>query len=108
MVTETDTTPAPSDTSAPSARFARKRVMVSVWCLPEEKAGLLELKKLGFSDRRLAQLSDRKAKDVSELRGKFGVHPVFKRVDSCAAEFEATTRYLYSYYEGDGLLPAVV
>ena len=40
MVTETDTTPAPSDTSAPSARFARKRLMVSVWCLPEEKAEL--------------------------------------------------------------------
>jgi len=97
--------------------------------LPQDAAGLRRLKSMGFSDKRLAQLALRSAhvdRQLSEtaarsggvvhdaLRGltggvteaevrrarlKLGVRPVFKRIDSCAAEFDAATPYLYSTYE---------
>jgi carbamoyl-phosphate synthase large subunit len=97
--------------------------------LPRDAAGLRRLKAMGFSDARLAQLALRSAhveRQMSEaaaygsgivhdaLRGltggvteeevrthrlRLGVHPVFKRIDSCAAEFDAATPYLYSTYE---------
>ncbi len=97
--------------------------------LPNEAAGLRRLKSMGFSDARLAQLALRSAhsnREMGELaaggggvvhdalramtggvtaaevrahRERLGVRPVFKRIDSCAAEFEATTPYLYSTYE---------
>ncbi|MCH2547605.1 MAG: carbamoyl-phosphate synthase large subunit [Alphaproteobacteria bacterium] len=70
--------------------------------IPQDKAGLLALKKLGFADARLAQLTQKPTSEINDLRVKLGVHPVFKRVDTCAAEFEALTPYLYSCYEGDG------
>ncbi|WP_020676246.1 carbamoyl-phosphate synthase large subunit [Geopsychrobacter electrodiphilus] len=60
---------------------------------------LLEAKKYGFSDRRLACLWDITEADVRQLRHKFGIRPVFKRVDTCGAEFVAYTPYLYSTYE---------
>ena len=60
---------------------------------------LLRLKRKGFSDQRLAGLLDVKESDVREHRHALGVRPVFKRVDSCAAEFEASTAYMYSTYE---------
>jgi carbamoyl-phosphate synthase large subunit len=60
---------------------------------------LRELKAQGFSDRRLAQLTGQREEAVREHRQQLGVHPVFKRVDTCAAEFEAHTPYLYSSYE---------
>ena len=63
------------------------------------KARLLELKRKGFSDSRLAHLLNTKESEVRALRVKLGVRPVYKRVDSCAAEFAATTAYLYSTYE---------
>ena len=69
--------------------------------LPEDRAGLLALKKMGFSDARLATLSGRDAPGVAKLRARLGVVPAFKRVDTCAAEFEARTPYLYSTYESD-------
>jgi len=98
--------------------------------LPGDAAGLRRLKAMGFSDKRLATLAVRSvgvAKGLGEtqarrsgllhdamramagatsedevraLRRKLGVHPVFKRIDSCAAEFEAVTPYMYSTYEG--------
>jgi len=98
--------------------------------LPNDAAGLRHLKAMGFSDKRLATLAVRsvgvagglgetQAKrsgllhdalkamagatseaEVCELRHKLGVRPVFKRIDSCAAEFEAVTPYMYSTYEG--------
>ena len=74
--------------------------------LPKDAKGLLDLKKKGFSDDRLAELSSRKAAEVAHLRRSLGVRPVFKRIDTCAAEFESHTPYLYSCYEGDGLHPA--
>lgn len=67
--------------------------------LPETKEGLLELKKLGFSDKRLAKLVGKTEKDLRELRNKLNVKPVYKRVDSCAGEFDSTTSYMYSCYE---------
>ncbi len=102
---------------------------IGVEGLPRDAAGLRKLKAMGFSDKRLATLAVRsvgvagglgetQAKrsgllhdalqamagatsedEVRELRNKLGVHPVFKRIDSCAAEFEAITPYMYSTYE---------
>jgi carbamoyl-phosphate synthase large subunit len=73
--------------------------------LPTDAQALLKLKKLGFSDERLADLSGKPAADVARLRRAAGVRPVFKRIDSCAAEFPAKTPYMYSCYEGDGVNP---
>ena len=97
--------------------------------LPRDAAGLRRLKAMGFSDKRLATLAVRSvgvaggmgetqakrsgllhdalvamagatsADEVRNLRRKLGVNPVFKRIDSCAAEFEAITPYMYSTYE---------
>ena len=97
--------------------------------LPRDAAGLRRLKAMGFSDKRLATLAVRSvgvaggmgetqakrsgllhdalvamagatsADEVRQLRHKLGVLPVFKRIDSCAAEFEAITPYMYSTYE---------
>ena len=95
--------------------------------LPNDAAGLRRLKAMGFSDKRLAGLAVRSVHmagdaaatrsglihdvvsamagatsedEVRALRHKLGVRPVFKRIDSCAAEFEAVTPYMYSTYEG--------
>ena len=70
--------------------------------LPKEKRDLHHLKSLGFSDRQLAKLAGKTEMDVRNLRHKLGVRPVFKRVDTCAAEFSSLTPYMYSTYEGDG------
>ena len=59
------------------------------------------LKKKGFSDRRLAYLLDVTEAEIRKLRHKLGVRPVFKRVDTCAAEFATTTAYMYSTYEDE-------
>ena len=94
--------------------------------LPTDAAGLRRLKAMGFSDKRLAKLAvlsvhvagganaarsgllhdvveamagATSENEVRELRQRLGVHPVFKRIDSCAAEFEAVTPYMYSTYE---------
>ncbi|HZU63339.1 MAG TPA: carbamoyl-phosphate synthase large subunit [Novosphingobium sp.] len=94
--------------------------------LPNDAAGLRRLKAMGFSDKRLAKLAVESVHmvgsanvaraglvhdvveamagatseaEVRALRHKLGVHPVFKRIDSCAAEFEAVTPYMYSTYE---------
>jgi carbamoyl-phosphate synthase large subunit len=62
---------------------------------------LRALKRKGFSDARLAQLTGTSESAVRALRKAFGVRPVYKRVDSCAAEFATTTAYLYSTYEDE-------
>ncbi|ALG66824.1 carbamoyl-phosphate synthase large subunit [Beggiatoa leptomitoformis] len=66
-------------------------------CLTAER--LRELKRKGFSDKRLAVLTGTSERDIRELRHNNNVRPVYKRVDSCAAEFAATTAYMYSTYE---------
>jgi len=57
------------------------------------------IKRKGFSDRRLAKLLQCKENDVREKRIELGVHPIYKRVDTCAAEFATSTAYMYSSYD---------
>jgi carbamoyl-phosphate synthase large subunit len=66
-----------------------------------DAARLRALKRKGFSDIRIAQLTGTNESAVRALRKAFGVRPVYKRVDSCAAEFATTTAYLYSTYEDE-------
>lgn len=75
--------------------------------LPTQKGGLLTLKKMGFSDDRLAELSGMKAVDVAKRRDELGIFPVYKRIDTCAGEFTSKTPYLYSTFEGNEWDPAV-
>ncbi len=74
--------------------------------LPGDAAGLLRLKKMGFSDERLSKLSGKTLVEVAHRRMTLDVHPVYKRVDTCAAEFPSRTSYMYSAYEGTGWAPA--
>jgi carbamoyl-phosphate synthase large subunit len=67
--------------------------------LPATAGPLRRLKGQGFSDARLAHLAGRSEAEVAALRHDLGVHPVFKRIDTCAAEFASPTAYLYSTYE---------
>ncbi|MFT0851940.1 carbamoyl-phosphate synthase large subunit, partial [Achromobacter sp. F4_2707] len=60
---------------------------------------LRELKRRGFSDRRLAHLLDTSEAEVRKLRHQLGIRPVYKRVDTCAGEYPTTTAYMYSTYE---------
>jgi len=60
---------------------------------------LFNIKRKGFSDSRIANLTGKQAKDIRSLRYKHKIHPVYKRVDTCAAEFATNTAYLYSTYE---------
>jgi carbamoyl-phosphate synthase large subunit len=64
-----------------------------------DAAAWLDLKRDGFSDARLAELLSTSEQGVRDRRLALGVKPVYKRVDSCAAEFAATTAYMYSTYE---------
>ena len=73
--------------------------------LPQDAAQLLKLKQQGFSDARLAELAGGEEGAVSALRARHGIRPVYKRIDTCAAEFPSLTPYMYSTYEGDGLSP---
>jgi carbamoyl-phosphate synthase large subunit len=74
--------------------------------LPTDKASLFYLKQQGFSDARIGELTERSTEEVSGLREKLGVLPVYKRIDTCAGEFEAATPYMYGTYEGDGITAA--
>ncbi|MFN4171812.1 MAG: carbamoyl-phosphate synthase large subunit [Pseudorhodobacter sp.] len=67
--------------------------------LPVSAEGLRRVKMLGFTDARLAHLTGRDEGQVRRARRNLGVKAVFKRIDTCAAEFEAQTPYMYSTYE---------
>ncbi|HEU4987323.1 MAG TPA: carbamoyl-phosphate synthase large subunit, partial [Rhizobiaceae bacterium] len=67
--------------------------------LPEDANNLRMLKAMGFSDARLASLVKKDAQEIRKQRQKLGVHPVYKRIDTCAAEFASPTAYMYSTYE---------
>jgi carbamoyl-phosphate synthase large subunit len=67
--------------------------------LPKSEAELRKLKAMGFSDVRLAKLAKISEADVRKARASLSVAPVFKRIDTCAAEFAAPTAYMYSTYE---------
>src|SRR5690606_17106804 len=71
--------------------------------LPHTRAEMLHYKALGFSDAQMAAITGQKEADVRALRTQLNVHPVYKRIDTCAAEFEARTPYMYSTYETDAV-----
>ena len=68
--------------------------------LPRDATGLRRIKAMGFSDKRLAQLTNQRETEIAALRDKLSVHPVYKRIDTCAGEFASATPYMYSTYEG--------
>ncbi len=67
--------------------------------LPSTPGALRRLKAMGFSDARLGKLTGLSAEAVTKKRHALGVRPVFKRIDTCAAEFASPTAYMYSTYE---------
>ena len=67
--------------------------------LPKAPADLLALKAMGFSDQRLASLTDGDEETIRHHRESLGITPIFKRIDTCAAEFASETAYLYSSFE---------
>jgi carbamoyl-phosphate synthase large subunit len=81
------------DLVAEEARFAAEGFAAL------DAARLRELKRKGFSDARLARLTGQHEKTLRDRRRQLGVVPVYKRVDTCAAEFATSTAYLYSTYE---------
>jgi carbamoyl-phosphate synthase large subunit len=82
------------------ANLVDEETSLCIGCLENMDADRLRaLKRKGFSDHRLAQLLGVDEKTFRELRYHHKVRPVFKRVDSCAAEFAASTAYMYSTYE---------
>ncbi|MDP6485312.1 MAG: carbamoyl-phosphate synthase large subunit [Alphaproteobacteria bacterium] len=70
--------------------------------LPQEAEALARIKGQGFSDARLAELTGQTEAQISEHRRNLSVHPVFKRIDTCAAEFPSQTPYMYATYEETG------
>ncbi|MGC9269160.1 carbamoyl-phosphate synthase large subunit, partial [Acidiphilium sp.] len=68
--------------------------------LPEDAIGLRAVKALGFSDKRLAQLTGREEAAIAAERTALGVVPVYRRIDSTAGEFASATSYMYATYEG--------
>ena len=68
--------------------------------LPTTAYAMRAIKALGFSDRQLARITGQKEEAVLAARQKLGVNPVYKRIDTCAAEFASDTPYMYSTYEG--------
>ncbi|MDT8332415.1 carbamoyl-phosphate synthase large subunit [Roseomonas gilardii] len=81
-------------------RIVRAEEEVRAKGLPREAMALRRLKAMGFSDRRLADLTASSEAAVTQQRLALGVTPVFKRIDTCAAEFASNTAYMYSTYEG--------
>ena len=70
--------------------------------LPHDRTAFLRLKQMGFSDARLGKLVGLDEEAVSARRRDYDLQPVYKRIDTCAAEFPSLTPYLYSAYEGGG------
>ena len=68
---------------------------------PLTKELLLEAKRIEFPDNVIAKLTGRTTKDIKALRNEYGIHAAFKMVDTCAAEFEATTPYYYSCFKSE-------
>ncbi len=67
--------------------------------VPDTEAAMRQIKKMGFSDARIGELSGKTEKDVRATRRALDVRPNYRRIDTCAAEFAATTPYLYSSYD---------
>lgn len=69
---------------------------------PLDKELMWEARSYGFTDTQIAHLQKKEFKEVRELRGEFGIKPVFRLVDTCASEFEAKTPYFYSSFGEEG------
>jgi len=82
------------------ARIVDAERSVAASGLPGDPGGFRRLKALGLSDRRLGELSGESEDAVASRRIDLGVMPVYKRIDTCAAEFASATPYMYSTYEG--------
>jgi carbamoyl-phosphate synthase large subunit len=76
-----------------------KKVKQLGLCRLDRDDVLFALKRKGFSDSRLAGLLGVREKELRKKRWELGVYPVYKRVDTCAAEFATSTAYMYSTYE---------
>ena len=74
--------------------------------LPTDPQSWMDVKRLGFSDKRLADIVDVTESKVRKARISHSIRPVYKRVDTCSAEIPSLTPYMYSTYEGNGLTPA--
>ena len=85
------------------AEIVREEGRIRVAGLPTDAAGFRKLKAMGFSDMRLAKLVGGSELGVRAARHALDVRPVFKRIDTCAGEFAATTPYMYSTYETGAL-----
>mgnify|MGYP002039035903 FL=1 len=85
------------------ADIVREEGHVRVKGLPADPTEFRRLKSKGFSDARLAQLTGQTEKSVRTARRGLNVRPVFKRIDTCAAEFASATAYMYSTYETGAL-----
>ena len=85
------------------ADIVRTEGHIRVQGLPTEATEFRRLKSKGFSDARLAQLTGTTEAEVRKARRAVGVRPVFKRIDTCAAEFASATAYMYSTYETGAL-----
>ena len=81
------------------SKIVSMEIAVKTAGLPSDPMSWRALKGAGFSDSRLSTLTGIAASKVAEDRHKYGVHPVYRRVDTCAAEFSAQTCYMYSTYE---------
>jgi carbamoyl-phosphate synthase large subunit len=81
-------------------RIVAAEAEVKAQGLPKSAIALRRLKALGFSDKRLSQLAGLAETAVEAARATLGVQPVYKRIDTCAAEFASETPYMYSTYEG--------
>ncbi len=81
------------------AEIVALEAKVRAFGLPADPGNLRALKAAGFSDVRLAGLVGKDEDEVAALRKRLGVLPVFKRIDTCAAEFASPTAYMYSTYE---------
>ncbi len=85
------------------AEIVRQEGLVRAGGLPHNAADFRRLKAMGFSDARLAKLTNLTENEVRRQRHAHGVRPVFKRIDTCAGEFRADTPYMYSTYETGAL-----
>lgn len=74
--------------------------------MPTDPIGWMQIKRMGFADAQIADLIGSTEQEVRAARSSHNIHPVYKRVDSCAAEIPTATPYMYSTYEGDGITPA--
>ena len=67
----------------------------------DNKEGFYKAKKMGFSDKKISLIRNEKEDDIRKVRKNLKINPVFKRVDTCAAEFKTSTAYMYSTYEDE-------